>query len=105
MTRADAIRSEMAEIVEEAAEPYLTLGVKAAIAKAARLLGLTTRRAEAYRWGEVRMVPGWEMEELRLRREALREQRIARLESDIAALKASRRSHNAHSSECHGEGG
>jgi hypothetical protein len=95
MSRANAIRNEMAEIVQEAAEPYLTLGVKAALSKAARLLGLTPRRAEAYRHGEVRMVPAWEMEELRLRRQALREQRIANLENELAMLRASRREPDA----------
>jgi hypothetical protein len=95
MSRANAIRNEMAEIVQEAAEPYLTLGVKAALSKAARLLGLTPRRAEAYRHGEVRMVPAWEMEELRLRRQDLRERRIANLENELATLRASRREPDA----------
>lgn len=91
MGTANAIRQEMAEIVQEATAPHLHLGVKAALTRAARFLGLTTRRAEAYRHGEVRMVPAWEADALRARRRELRELRLVALEHELATLRASRK--------------
>lgn len=96
----EAVRAEMAEIVEEAVAPHLALGVKAALTKAARFLGISPRRAEAYRWGEVRMISAWEADQLRARRAEMREARIQALEDELAALRAARRNPHGGKDDC-----
>src|SRR5438045_3123805 len=82
MDDADLVRAEMAGIVRLAAEPFLPRGVGYALGQAARLLGIKPRRAEAYWWGEVNMVPAWEADRMRARRVQLLLEREARLDRE-----------------------
>ena len=60
---------EMQQIVRAAAQPYEPgEGIKTAINRAARRLGLNNRRARAYWYGEVRLVPADEADRLRAAR-------------------------------------
>jgi hypothetical protein len=60
---------EMQQIVRAAAQPYEPgEGIKAAINRSARRLGLNFRRARAYWYGEVRLVPADEADRLRAAR-------------------------------------
>ena len=88
MDEADAVRAEMAGIVRLAAEPFLPRGVGYALGQAAKKLGIKPRRAEAYWWGEVSMVPAWEADRMRERRIQLLLEREARLDRELEEVRA-----------------
>ena len=88
MDEADAVRAEMAGIVRLAAEPFLPRGVGYALGQAAKKLGIKPRRAEAYWWGEVSMVPAWEADRMRERRIQLLLEREARLDRELEDVRA-----------------
>src|SRR3954470_576434 len=68
--------------------PFLSRGVGYALGQAAKKLGLKPRRAEAYWWGEVSMVPAWEADRMRERRIQLLLEREARLDRELEDVRA-----------------
>jgi hypothetical protein len=90
---AEAISTEMTQIVREAAGPRAQDDtIERQIDRASRYLGLPFRRARAYWYGEVRNIPAHEAEQLRFKQRQILRARIAQLntEHEILALKLSR---------------
>lgn len=68
---------------------------KAAWHAVARCVGLSPRRVRSSLNGEVRAVPAWEADTLRHAARRAREERIARLERELAALRNERAARHA----------
>ena len=83
------ISTEMQAILRMAAEPASPgESVKAAINRAARRLQLGYRRARAIWYEEARIITAEEADRLRAARAALREERLLRLDAEMALLRA-----------------
>lgn len=83
----DGLLIDMHRMVREAAEPAAPgEGVKAAIGRAARRLGLRYSRARAHWYREARSVPADEWIAAQQARLRLRRERAERLRAELAAL-------------------
>lgn len=83
------VTAELRSIVIEAAWPSEPgESVKAAIGRAARRLRLTHARTRAYWYDLVRLVPAEEADHLRNMREALRRERLIRLDAEMDLLRS-----------------
>lgn len=81
----ECIMNEMQQIVRHAARPYEPgERIAALINRSARRLGLNYRRARAYWYGEVRMIPSHEADRLRALKPSLLEGYAAELASVMA---------------------
>jgi hypothetical protein len=88
------VPEEIQRIVRQAAEPAAPgESVKAAIGRAARLLGLPYARARAHWYGLARLIPAEEADALRLARIQLIRERAVRLRAELAALEDKERFH------------
>lgn len=83
-----AVLNELRAIVQEVAGWHMHRGKANAFAVAGDALGISTRRAQAYHWGEVRTVSAWEAEQMRARYQDLLAKRVEIVECDLAALRA-----------------
>ena len=83
------IAAEMRSIVLEAAEPADPgERINALILRASRRLQLGYSRTRAYFYQQVRLVPAQEADRLRAVRQAMRRERLARLDAEAALIRA-----------------
>lgn len=84
----ESVRAEVQALVRETAEPArVGEGVKAAITRAARCLKLPVNRVKRLWYGEVAIIPGHELQNIRERAALHRRQRERQLDAELAAVR------------------